>query len=130
MNQPQAPEIYQKPLSSIDATGLPPQGTSEFEQALLARIALEYAGKGWSAAAVIDGDVLRVVAVPQKGIAPKKYVLGLLQNGLALFALAEDGFKSRRPKPRVTRAWRRIVRSGPALGTSRGSWAGTMLQHR
>ncbi|MCC6772469.1 MAG: hypothetical protein IT360_14840, partial [Gemmatimonadaceae bacterium] len=87
MTQPQAPEIYQKPLSSIDTTGLPPRGTAEFEQALLGRIALDYASRGWSAAVVIDGDVLRVVAVPERGIAPKKYVLGLLQNGFLSDAL-------------------------------------------
>ena len=31
--------------------------------------------------------------------------------------LAEGGVKSRRPKPTVTRAWCRIVRSGAVLGT-------------
>lgn len=49
-------------------------------------------------------------------------------HGLALFALAEDGFRCRRPKPAVTGAWRRIGRSGRALGTSPGSWAGTTWQ--
>lgn len=43
----------------------------------------------------------------------------------ALFALAEDGFMRRQPRPIAMPAWRRIGRSGPMRGTTRDSLAGT-----
>ena len=80
MNRPQAPEIFQTPIAQIDATGLPPRGSPEFDQALIARYALTYATKGWNAVVTVDDKYVRVVAVPERGIEPKQYVLGLLQH--------------------------------------------------
>ena len=80
MNRPQAPEIFQTPIAQIDATGLPPRGSPEFDQALIARYALSYATKGWNAVVTVDDKYVRVVAVPERGIEPKQYVLGLLQH--------------------------------------------------
>lgn len=80
MNRPQAPEIFQTPIAKIDATGLPPRGSPEFDQALIARYALSYATKGWNAIVTVDDKYVRVVAVPERGIEPKQYVLGLLQQ--------------------------------------------------
>ena len=80
MNRPQAPEIFQTPIAQIDATGLPPRGSPEFDQALIARYALSYATKGWNAIVTVDDTYVRVVAVPERGIEPKQYVLGLLQH--------------------------------------------------
>lgn len=61
-------------------TGLPPRGSPDFDQAVITRYALEYASKGWNAAVTVDEEFVRVVAVPENGIDPKKYVLGLLQH--------------------------------------------------
>ena len=61
-------------------TGLPPRGSPDFDQAVIARYALEYASKGWNAVVTVDDESVRVVAVPENGIDPKKYVLGLLQH--------------------------------------------------
>jgi len=77
---PQAPEIFQKPLASIDTTGLPPRGSANFADALIARYMLDYASKGWNAVVTVDKEHIRVVAVPERGMDPKKYVLGLLQH--------------------------------------------------
>lgn len=80
MNRPQAPEIFQTPIAKIDVTGLPPRGSPGFDQSVIARYALEYASKGWNAVVTVDDEYVRVVAVPARGIEPKKYVLGLLQH--------------------------------------------------
>ena len=61
-------------------TGLPPRDSPDFEQAVISRYALEYASKGWNAVVTVDNEFVRVVAVPEDGIDPKKYVLGLLQH--------------------------------------------------
>ena len=76
----QAPEIYQKPIDDIDLTGLPPLGSDSFDQALITRDALEYASRGWAAIVTVDDQFIRVVAVPERGIEPKAYVLGLLKR--------------------------------------------------
>ncbi|MBI2800248.1 MAG: tetratricopeptide repeat protein [Gammaproteobacteria bacterium] len=83
----QAPEIYQKPIDDIDVTGLPLRGTESFDQALITRYALEYAGRGWAAIMTVDNQFIRVVAVPEHGIEPKDYVLGLLKHGFLEDAL-------------------------------------------
>lgn len=83
----QAPEIYQKPIDEIDLVGLPPRGTESFDHALIARYALEYAARGWNAIVTVDKNYLRVVAVPERGIEPKPYVLGLLNHGFLEDAL-------------------------------------------
>ena len=77
---PLAPEIFQKPIASIDLTGLPPRSSPDFDQAVITRYALEYANKGWNAVVTVDNEFVRVVAVPENGIEPKQYVLGLLQH--------------------------------------------------
>jgi tetratricopeptide (TPR) repeat protein len=80
VKQRQAPEIFQKSIAAINMTGLPPRGRPGFDQAVIARYALEYASKGWNAVVTVDDEYVRVVAVPEHGIDPKTYVLGLLQN--------------------------------------------------
>ena len=82
-----APEIYQKLIDEIDVAGLPPRGSESFDQALITRYALEYAGRGWAAIVTVDNQFIRVVAVPERGIAPKAYVLGLLKHGFLEDAL-------------------------------------------
>ena len=68
----QAPEIFQKPIASIDMTGLPPRGSPGFDQAVIARYALEYASKGWNAVVTVDEDFVRVVAIPEKSPRPSR----------------------------------------------------------
>jgi tetratricopeptide (TPR) repeat protein len=80
VKHPQAPEIFQKPIGSVNPSGLPPLGSPAFADALIARYALEYASKGWNAVVTVDDEFVRVVAVPEHGVDPKKYVLGLLQH--------------------------------------------------
>ena len=81
MPSPQPPEIFQIPLDQIDLPGLPPKTDAGFEQAVITHYALSYGARGFSAAVVVSGGFLRVVAVPQQGIEPKAYLLGLLQHG-------------------------------------------------
>ena len=87
MTTRQAPEIFQIPLDDLDPAGLPPRGTPEFEQAVIGRYALDYAARGWQAVVAVDDAFVRVVAVPERGVEPKAYVLGLLQNGFLEDAL-------------------------------------------
>ena len=47
---------------------------------MITRYALEYATKGRNAVVTVDNEFVRVVAVPENGIEPKQYVLGLLQH--------------------------------------------------
>ena len=77
----QAPEIFQRTLTSLDLPGLPPTTDSGFEEAVIMQFAMQYAAKGWTAAVVVSEGMVRVVAVPQQGIEPKTYLLGLLQHG-------------------------------------------------
>lgn len=77
----QAPEIFQRFLTSLDLTGLPPTTDSGFEQAVIMQYAMQYAAKGWTAAVVVSDGMVRVVAVPQQGIEPKTYLMGLLHHG-------------------------------------------------
>jgi len=79
--QKQAPEIFQIPLASLDLAGLPPLADAGFEQAVIAHYALHYGAKGWNAAVVVSDGMVRVVAVPQQGVEPKAYLLGLLRHG-------------------------------------------------
>lgn len=65
MDTPQAPEIFQIPLDSVDFEGLPPKTDSGFEQAVITHYALSYAAKGWNAAVVVDDGFVRVLAVVQ-----------------------------------------------------------------
>ncbi len=97
---PQAPEIFQRPLADIELGNVPPPRHSpEFEQAVIYHFAMHYAAKGWSAVITVDDEFVRVVAVPEQGIEPKRYVLGLLQNGFledalpileALYGMVDD----------------------------------------
>lgn len=95
----QAPEIFQIPLGSIDLPGLPPATDPGFEQAVIAHYALQYGAKGWNAAVVVSDGLVRVVAVPQQGVHPKTYLLGLLRHGYiedalpglqAMYGMVED----------------------------------------
>lgn len=67
----QAPEIFQRLLTSLDLTGLPPTTDSGFEDAVIMQFAMQYAAKGWTAAVVVNDGMVRVVAVPQQGIEPR-----------------------------------------------------------
>ena len=80
MKSAKAPEIFQKPVTALDMAGLPSRGSPDFDQAVIARYALEYANKGWSAVVTVDNEFVRVVAIPENGIEPKQYVLGLLRH--------------------------------------------------
>lgn len=85
-----APEIFQIPLDQIDPAIAPPNtkpGTTEFEQAVIMHYVLRYAGKGWQAMVTVDEGFVRVLAIPQQGMDPKDYVLGLLRNGFLEDAL-------------------------------------------
>lgn len=81
MTNRQAPEIFQIALNAISLQGLPPTTDAGFEEAVIAQYALLYAAKGWNAAVVVSDGMVRVVAVPQQGIEPKAYLVGLLQHG-------------------------------------------------
>ena len=83
----QAPEIYQKSIDDLDLVGLPSRGSESFDQALITRYALAYAARGWAAIVTVDGQFVRVVAVPERGIEPKTYVVGLLKHGFLEDAL-------------------------------------------
>jgi hypothetical protein len=63
VKRPQAPEIFQKPIAAIDMTGLPPRGSPNFDQTLIARYALEYAS-------------IRVVPTPQLRVENLGHVIG------------------------------------------------------
>ena len=45
------------------------------------KYAMQYAAKGWTAAVVVSDGMVRVVAVPQQGVEPKAYLMGLLHHG-------------------------------------------------
>lgn len=87
---PAAPEIFQVPLAELPANVLSPgriPGTPEFEQAVIMHYALKYASKGWQALVTVDREFVRVLAIPQQGMDPKDYVLGLLNHGFLEDAL-------------------------------------------
>ena len=77
----QAPEIFQRPITSLDMAGLPPVTDSGFEEAVILQFAMHYAAKGWAAVVAVRDGMVRVVAVPQQGVEPKAYLLGLLRHG-------------------------------------------------
>ena len=85
-----APEIFQIRLADL-APGIVPAdaapGTPAFEQAVIMHYALPYAAKGWQALVTVDPDYVRVLAIPQRGMDPKDYVLGLLRHGFLEDAL-------------------------------------------
>ena len=66
----QAPEIFQRPISDY------PDAESAITQ-----ISLEYASKGWNAVVIAQDGMIHVIAVPEHGVEPKAYLLGLLQHG-------------------------------------------------
>lgn len=87
MPQVQAPEIRQIPIEQLDLTQLPPLDTPEFETAVTSQFLMEYASRGWSALITVDTQYVRILALPENGLDPKTYVLGLLQNGFLTDAL-------------------------------------------
>lgn len=91
MTERKAPEIRQIPVRDFDASMLPldarTPGTEAFEVAAITYFASHYAGKGWNAVVTVDEECIRIVAVPETGIEPKMYVLGLLQHGFLEDAL-------------------------------------------
>jgi tetratricopeptide (TPR) repeat protein len=86
-----APEIWQQPVADFDVSVLPAgarqPGTPEFEMAVISHVAARYGARGWTAAVTVDDEFVRVVALPEGGIQPKDYVLGLLQHGFLEDAL-------------------------------------------
>ena len=91
MNERTAPEIRQIPVRAFDTSPLPSDaripGTEAFETAVMTHFGMHYAGKGWNAAVTVDDELIRIVAVPETGVEPKEYVLGLLQHGFLEDAL-------------------------------------------
>lgn len=83
----QAPEVFQKPLTALDVPGLPAPDSPGFKNAVILHYSLQYVAKGWTAAVTVDDEFVRVVAIPEKGMEPKRYVLGLLKNGFLQDAL-------------------------------------------
>jgi tetratricopeptide (TPR) repeat protein len=77
---PQAPEIFKRSLDDIKLDGLPPRDDPGFEDAVLQTITLQYAAKGYTAAIVVQNGHVLGVAVPQEGVEPKQYILGLLEH--------------------------------------------------
>ena len=61
---PKAPEIFKRALSEFDADAFPPVGTEEHGEAVLQRVVLDYAAKGWTAAVSVYEGWVRGVAVP------------------------------------------------------------------
>lgn len=85
-----APDIFQIPLAELPTDAIPPgllPGSPEFEQALIMHYAMQYAARGWQALVTVDAHFVRVLAIPQRGMDPKDYVFGLLENGFL-----EDAF--------------------------------------
>jgi len=91
MKERSAPEIRQIPVRDFDASVLPSDartpGTEAFEVAAITYFASYYVEKGWNAAVTVDDELIRIVAVPETGVEPKEYVLGLLQHGFLEDAL-------------------------------------------
>lgn len=85
--KPQAPEIFKRPLKEFDSDGFPQVGTDEHAEAVLQRVVLDYASKGYTAAVSVDDDWVRGVAVPEEGVEPKTYLMGLLREGFLEDAL-------------------------------------------
>ena len=81
----QAPEIFQRSLTSLDLTGLPPTTDSGFEQAIIMQYAMQYAAKGWTAAVVVSDGMVRVVAMPQQGIEPRLTCLACSNTAIEEF---------------------------------------------
>ena len=78
-----APEIFQRPLA--DLTDTPDDAGAADE--VLQRVMLDYAARGFTAAVTIEDGVVRGIAVPERGIEPKEYLIGLLQQGFLEDAL-------------------------------------------
>lgn len=78
-----APEIFKRPLAEFTDTPDAPQATDE----VLQRVTLDYARRGYNAIVTIDEGFVRGVAVPDRGIEPKEYLIGLLQQGFLEDAL-------------------------------------------
>ena len=84
MASPQAPEIYQKPLADFPGGAV---SQDAHAQEVITTISLGYAVKGWTAAVTVVDGMVRVIGVPEAGIAPKEYLLGLLHAGFIEDAL-------------------------------------------
>lgn len=77
---PQAPDIFKRSLDDIKIDGLPPRDEPGYEDHVLQAITLQYAAKGYSAAIVVQDGYVLGVAVPQEGVDPKQYIMGLLEH--------------------------------------------------
>ena len=78
-----APEIFQRPLAEFTDSPDAPDAADE----VLQRVMLDYAGRGCTAVVTVDDGVVRGIAVPEQGIEPKEYLIGLLQEGFLEDAL-------------------------------------------
>ena len=78
-----APEIFQRPLTEFTKNPDAPGASDE----VLQRVMLDYAARGYSAVVTVDDGVVRGIAVPERGIEPKEYLIGLLQQGFLEDAL-------------------------------------------
>lgn len=84
---PQAPKIFKRSLDDIKIDGLPQRDAPGFEDDVLQAITLQYAAKGYTAVIVVQDGYVLGVAVPQEGVEPKQYILGLLEHGFLEDAL-------------------------------------------
>jgi len=84
---PQAPEIFKKSLDDIDIEGLPSREDEGFKDAVVQAMILQYAAKDYTAMILVQGGHVLCIAVPQDGIDPKQYILGLLKQGFMEDAL-------------------------------------------
>lgn len=91
MTDRSAPEIRQIAITDFDTSVLPAEAnipdTEAFRVAVSAHFRNQYAARGWNAAVTVDAEFIRIVGLPQTGVEPKEYVLGLLQHGFLQDAL-------------------------------------------
>lgn len=74
------PEIFQRPLAEFTDNPEAPGAADE----VLQRVILDYANRGFAAVVTIDEGIVR-------GIEPKEYLIGLLQQGFWLAKKSSAG---------------------------------------
>jgi len=84
---PQAPRVLKTPLNKLTIPGLPEATHPGFADALIEHCTSIYAARGWSAIATVSDGFMNIVAVPEKDVDPKEYLLAFLRNGEIDYAL-------------------------------------------
>ena len=82
-HEQESPEIFQRPLAEFTDSPDAPGAADEVLQPVM----LDYAGRGCTAVVAVDDGVVLGIAVPEQGIEPKEYLIGLLQEGFLEDAL-------------------------------------------